>query len=243
MIKDRKTYKNPPLIETVFELFYTANAWTPAIPGQLFLEIQSRFPIITQQPATLIGITETPFRLGTGPQGIIQFKSSDSKTIVQLTDRMLTVNKLPKYYGWESFIETITFVLNAFSKAIGDVKYDRIGLRTINKIDIGTHSLETFMDSFKIYPNIPQSINPNLNSIQLSVESTIEAEKEVVAININTLKKEQNFNAPVLFQIHVLRMKDINSDLIKWLEHAHEVLYTSFTECLTEECKIKFDNE
>jgi len=243
MIKGHKTYKNPPLIETVFELFYTANAWTPAIPGQLFLEIQSRFPIITQQPATLISVPELPFRLGTGPQGIIQFKSSDSKTIVQLTDRMLTVNKLPIYDGWKSFVETIAFVLNAFEKSIGNVIYDRIGLRTINKIDIGTHSLETFMSNFKIYPSIPKNINSNLNSIQFLIESTIEAEKEISAISINTLKKEQSLNAPVLFQIHVLRMKDINNDLITWLEHAHEVLYTSFSECLTEECKTKFDNE
>ena len=55
-----------------------------------------------------------------------QYKNSTNDTIIQLSSNLLTVNKLPKYNGWESYSEIIIFAIKALNRAL---KIDRIDRR------------------------------------------------------------------------------------------------------------------
>ena len=235
-----KKYTNPPLVEAVFEFFYTSSSWSPVIPGMFFNEIKDKFPVITQNQGGFgFSIDASGVILGGGHNELTQYKNITNDTIIQLSGNLLTVNKLPKYSGWESYLETITYAINALNRVIKVDKINRIGLKAINKIDIKNHTIEQFKYHFNIYPTLPVNIN-SLNSIQINIESPVIENKEILAISLNSLRKEPNYEAPVMFQIYVTRIIDVPENIIEWTEQAHKLLYTTFDNSLTIDCKNNF---
>jgi uncharacterized protein (TIGR04255 family) len=242
---DYKKYLNPPLVEAVFELFYRTTEWSPIIPGLFYTEIKSIFPNITGNQNGF-GITLDPMvlKIGGGPHELTQYKSVDNHTIVQLSNNLLIINKLPEYESWESYKKTIEYTILAFRKVFKTFEINRIGLRFINKIDIGdSHSFSNLKKYFEIYPNIPNNVTKEINSMQLSFESPIIKDIEILALSLATLRKEPKYNSPVLLQLYITRIKDIAGVQIEdWIENAHNVLRETFENCVTKQCKKEFDN-
>lgn len=236
-------YTSPPLVEAVFEYFFNSTEWSSIVPGLFYSEIKDKFPNISQNKGGF-GVTfdGKGLKIGGGNSDLTQYKNHEGNTIIQLSSNTLTVNKLPKYEGWESFIEIIVYAVESLKKVLNINKVERIGLKSINKIDIKVHSLENLKKYFTIYPVIPIPSNNNLNSIQLNIETPIIENKEILAILLATLKKEPNYQAPVMFQLYTTRIADVQSDYREWLEKAHLTLYDSFIQSLTSEAKKQFDN-
>jgi uncharacterized protein (TIGR04255 family) len=236
-------YKNSPLVEAVFEYFFHSAEWTSIIPGLFYSEIKDKFPNISQNKGGF-GVTfdGKGFKIGGGNSDLTQYKNIEGNTIIQLTSNMLTVNKLPKYEGWESFIEIIVYAVESLKKILNINKVERIGLKSLNKIDINIHSLENLKKYFTIYPVIPLQYENNLKSIQLNIETPIIENKEILAILLATLQKEPHYQAPVMFQLYTTRIADVQPDYRAWLEKAHLTLYDSFNQSLTTEAKKQFDN-
>ena len=124
------------------------------------------------------------------------------------------------------------------------IEINRIGLRFINKIDVGdSHSFSNLKKYFDIYPNIPTNITKEINSIQLSFESPLIKDTEILALSLAALRKEPKYNSPVLLQLYMTRIKDIASIQIEdWIEKAHEELTETFENSITKQCKKEFDN-
>lgn len=243
MDKNRKIYKNPPLVEAVFELFYYSSSWSSIIPGMFYNEIKDRFPIITQNQGGFgVAFNGKGLKIGSGNGDLTQYRSSNNDTVIQLSNNLLTVNKLPKYNGWESYIEVINYAIEALKRVVKIVRIERIGLKSINKIDIKTHSLEQFKEYFTIYPNYPANINDQLNSIQINLEYPLIQNKEILTVLLATLKQEPNYEAPVIFQIYITRINEIPENQIEWLEVTHKKLSETFENSLTEFCKTQFDH-
>ncbi|MDP3643059.1 MAG: TIGR04255 family protein [Bacteroidota bacterium] len=239
----KKIYKNPPLVEAVFELFYSSSSWSPIIPGMFFNEVRNRFPNITQNQGGFgIAFDNKGLKIGSGNGDLTQFKNANNDTIIQLSGNLLTVNKLPIYNGWDSFLEVISFAIDALKRVVKIDRVDRIGLKTINKVDIKGHSLEQLKKYFTIYPNLPLGVNSNLSSIQINLESPLIEKVEILAISLVTLRKEPNYEAPVMFQLYLTRVAEIPEDFIDWLMKSHKILSETFENSLTEYCKNQFDN-
>lgn len=239
-----KKFKNPPLTEAVFELFYQSSDWTPAIPGIFYSKVIKDYPIISQSGGGFgIALGTQGVQIGSGNSNLTQFKSKDNSCIIQLSNNLFTVNKLPKYNGWESYRNMILEALNILYSTIDIQRINRIGLRTINKLDVKSHSLENFKRSFNVYPNMPEGIVNDFNSLQINYETPF-SDNEVLAVDFATLKKEINYQAPVQFQLYYTKLSTINIDLIeKWIDNAHTQLHTAFDNILTIEQKGEFDND
>ena len=79
MDKTRK-YKNPPLVEAVFELFYEASNWNPAIPGEFYSLINKDYPVITQSPSRFgVAFGAKGIQIGSGSNELTQYKSRDNQ--------------------------------------------------------------------------------------------------------------------------------------------------------------------
>ncbi len=239
-----KKYKNPPLTEAVFELFFQSSNWTPAIPGMFYSRVNKNYPIISQTSGGFgISLGSQGVQIGSGNNNLTQFKSSDNASIIQLSNNLLTVNKLPKYDGWDSYNKMINDAINNLYKVLEISTINRIGLRTINKIDIQSHNYENFKKYFNVYPSMPEGLDNNFNSIQLNYE-TPTTNNEVLAINLNTLRKEPNYEAPVLFQLYYTKLNGIEKNSIDdWLVEAHSKLHNTFENIISSECKTNFDND
>ena len=241
---NRIKYKKPPLVEAVFELFYESKNWSTVIPGVFYNEVKDRFPKISQNQGGFgISFDNKQIRIGGGNPDLVQYRNNGGDSIIQLSPNLLTVNKLPVYKGWEYFMENIQFAIRALENVLDVEKVNRIGLKTLNKIDIKDESLESFKKHFNIYPSYPNSVVKRLSSIQMNLESPIVEGSEYLGLSIETIRKEPNFVAPVLFQIYVTKVNGIEKDSIgTWLESAHTILNNSFEESLTEEIKGEFEH-
>lgn len=239
-----KKYKNPPLTEAVFELFYQSSDWNPAIPGTYYSKVSKDYPVITQSGGSFgIALGAQGVQIGSGNNNLTQFKSLDNSSIIQLSNNLLTVNKLPRYDGWESYKKMIMEAVEVLNSVIDIQKINRIGLRVINKVDVKSHSLENFKGSFNVYPNIPDGIVNNFNSLQLNYETPF-AENEVLAVNLATLRKEAGYQAPVSFQLYYTKVAYLDKNLIeKWLDNAHVQLHSAFDHIVTTQQKEEFDND
>jgi len=237
-----KKYNKPPLTEAVFELFFESSNWSPAIPGIYYSKVQKKYPIISQSPGGF-GISFGPkgLQLGAGNNDLTQFKSTDGSSIIQLSNNLLTVNKLPEYGGWESYKLMILEALSTLKEVLKINKVNRVGLKTINKIDINVNTYENFKKHFNVYPVLPKG--SNANSIQLNYETPVNDNSDILAISLATLNKEKGYEAPTLFQLYFTKIKDVEmQETEDWIENAHKHLHKAFDESLTEECKKSFDN-
>jgi uncharacterized protein (TIGR04255 family) len=240
-----KKYKNPPLTEAVFELFYEASNWTPAIPGEFYSIIKSDYPIITQSPSGFgVAYGAKGIQIGSGNSELTQYRTKDNQSIIQLSNNLYTVNKLPVYSGWESYKIMIMNSITSLKNVLDIKKVNRVGLRTINKIDIRQHSYDNFKNHFNAHPSLPSSIKGDINSIHLNFETQIEKDTEILAVNLSTLRKEPGYEAPTLFQLYYTRIREVElNEIENWLEIAHNQLHISFESILTKECKSIFDND
>jgi uncharacterized protein (TIGR04255 family) len=240
-----KKYSNPPLVEAVFELFFQTTNWNPVIPGLFYNEIKEIFPIITSNQ-TGFGFILDPqgLKIGSGNPDMTQYKNADNDTLVQLTSGFLTVNKLPKYNNWTSYKETISFVVDALKRVLPAIETIRLGLKFINKIDIGDyHSYENFKKHFEVYPILPKNFNNNLSSVQLNLETPIIPDTEILALSLVSLKKDSDYKAPMMFQLYYTRIKDVNIVVVEdWIQEAYNRLYETFDNSLTKSCKNGFNS-
>lgn len=242
---NKKKYINPPLVEAVFEFFYHSNDWSPIIPGIFYSEIKDKFPNITKNQGGFgISFDNNGIKIGGGGSNeLTQYRNESNNTLIQLSNNLLTVNKLPEYDGWDSYLETIKFAINALNRVLNVEKINRIGLKAINKIEINSHSYNNFKKYFTIYPLIPKNIKTDLSSIQLNFETPIIDKTEILAISLATLRKEPNYEAPVMFQLYVTRIREIENEKIEqWLESSHKIIVETFENSLTENCKNNFNN-
>lgn len=235
-------FKNPPLIEVVFELIYKPKTWNQILLGGFYSGyIQKNFPIIRDQH----GIAGSP-----GPmliQGFVpvtQFVKDDGTGLVQLSSNMLSVNRFPIYTGWPDFFPIIKDVLEQFSKIIDVENVERVGLRYLNKINVGEqHNFENYERYIKYKPIIP-NINGSANSIQLVTEFPINNTDDFLIIEAGTLMPEQNYPAPVALNLsYISKKRNLSAENISnWLNQvANPTLSSTFRELVTEECLLKFN--
>ena len=132
-----KQYANPPIIEAVCEFRFTPDTpWDLTVPGLVYEKIKDKFPQKEQRTVQEIEIKQTP-------QGIQQevrtfdrvlFLENTRKMLVQLGPRVLAVNSLKPYPGWEKFEVAIREAFEALTTIVEVKGLQRIGLRYINQI-------------------------------------------------------------------------------------------------------------
>lgn len=240
-----RKYKYPPITEAVFEIFFQAENWSPATPGAFYSLVKDQYPIITQSGNRFdISLGSDGVRIGSGNNNLTQFKSKDNSSIIQLSNNLMTVNKLPLYTGWESYSKMIHDAVKHLHEVLIIKEIKRVGLRTINKIDITSHTYENFRKSFNAYPHIPDNAHEHVNSIQLNYEAPLNKSDEVLSVNLNTLKSDKEYKAPVLFQLYYTKLNGLKiSNLNKWLDEAHYQINNTFEKVVTVEQKKAFDDE
>jgi|GEM_PF-2456235 uncharacterized protein (TIGR04255 family) len=243
MPENTPKYKNPPLTEAIFELFFEAENWTPAVPGLFFSSVSKEYPIITQAQNG-IGFILGPggLQIDSGNNALTQYKSADGSSIIQLSNGLLTVNKLPEYSGWNSYRDSILDALSKLQKLVTIKKINRLGLKALNKIDIKSHSLSEFKKFYTILPTFPEGLNHDWSSIQMNFEVPKNEGNDILALSIATILKEPKFEAPTLMQLYFTRTKNADSTNPKeWIEEAHLNLKQLFESSLTANCKKNFE--
>jgi uncharacterized protein (TIGR04255 family) len=152
-----KHYLRPPLQEALCELRFDPGApWDWTVPGLLWERIRDRFP--SKQGKSVLA-NETGSTPPLPPElqhamARVQFFSEDGSSLVQVGPNLLTVNFLPPYAGWPTFLPLIDEMVGMYREIATPAGLSRVGLRYINKVQIPGTDLD-LSQFFVALPVIP----------------------------------------------------------------------------------------
>jgi uncharacterized protein (TIGR04255 family) len=132
----RRKYRNPPLIETIFEAVISKEeAWDLAIPGLFWEKVKQHGYLLrqnrTQKEFLIQGQKDSEPQVRIHERAV--FLTEDKKNIMQVGDRLLAVNRFHPYLSWEDFKPRIDMACSAIQEVIGSLKAaERLVLRWPN---------------------------------------------------------------------------------------------------------------
>lgn len=240
-----KIYSKSPLTQAVCEFrFKSSKEWDWTIPGLVYQEIQSEFPIKREERAFEVTVTPQMQVLQNAGSALskLLFLRADEKAMVHVGPDLLGITVLAPYPGWEKFIKLIADQFAVYGKVANPAAFSRIGLRYINQINIpGTTNVE-LTEYFRYYPHLPEDIDQNHGPFAMRVTHGFADDRDTMNVGIATGPTQSDAMGFIL---------DIDYSLIKydkvelkyglhWVEEAHSSVETMFEACLTEKTRQLF---
>lgn len=237
-----KKYLNPPILEAVCEFRFTEDTpWDVSTPNRVYESLQPDFPIKEIRFTQQISLIQTP----DGPKQQINtveltlFFSPNRKTFVQIGPRLLTIHRLHPYPGWQEFNPAITTAFQALLKLIPNPRFDRIGLRYINKIQVEKQNFE-LVEFFDYFPYCGAKLN------QQSYDEFVQIVNFIYFDGQDGCRVHFQSTPPVPPQAFILdidyylQQKDYvtSSTALGWVARAHDQIETIFEGCIKDPVRL-----
>ena len=179
------SYPNPTIAEALCEVHFELREgaeWKPSLPGEFFKRIQDDYP--EMEPIQELGV-----RLEAGPSGLAQqflpprsrfrYKHKDEPVLIQLAEKTVTLNILPRYPGWEVMVDRMADIWRRTSEVLAPARVNRIGLRYINRVP--RHSVDQKPSEwFKTTDYIAPAALRSAAGLLSRVEARLDAENRVI---------------------------------------------------------------
>jgi len=245
-----RRYENPPLIEALCEFrFKPSRPWDWTVPGLFYERVKAGFPEKQQQHVVAMAIEQAEDRITQNVKGGIgrmQFLRKDRTALVQVGPDQLVVNQLKPYESWEAFREMILQQLSAYRNVAEPEALTRVGLRYINRLDMGADQIE-LNDYFRTAPNLPPPIPQLFGAFMVAVD-VIHPTPEMVLRFIFTRPetKAEGHEEGFLLDLDIGTPEGalpILDEVESWLDKAHERLEQAFDAALTEKTHLEVCQE
>ena len=206
-MKAEPKYRNPPIQETICEVHFDLSeplmlqkieslkdVWSKEYPEQKIVqERKVEFHISTE------GIQTQEGDLGHR----LICKTADGKRLVQLSGLFYAANQLRPYPGWEeSFRDTIRKRSEDVQKKIGPLKFKRVGLRYINRIDVPQVPL-VWEEWFQLKLPVPEMPGSRQGDFQMQFHRAL-AEGRRFTINVAALASPDRKVSPVILDLDLI---------------------------------------
>lgn len=244
-----RKYKNPPIVEALCEFrFFSTQPWDFTIPGLIYERVKGEFPE-KQQRGGIIGF-EWPFWERKIDQVIppflpwIQFWKKDKTALIQIAPDILVINQLKPYPSWGKFKSLILNNFGVYKEIANPRGLKKITLRYINKMDFDKKDFE-LKKYFQYFPSIPDTLPRIQDSFFVSSEFSYEEGEKLILTLGNTISPEPNVVSVTLDISYLIVVSGHLSfdDIPNWLEKAHERIRVAFETSITDETRIKFEEE
>jgi uncharacterized protein (TIGR04255 family) len=173
----RRHYKNPPVIEAVCEVRFSAESpWDLAMPGLIYERPKGDFP--NRQSVKAV---QTKFTAG--PEGVkqeitqsdsIQFANQEANSLIRVGQNRISVHQVKQYSGWDRFYPQINRALAAYKDLVSPKGIDRIGLRYLNRLTFPQNPAdpEDYLDfCVHIGLGLPQRYNRQFVSVDFPFDN------------------------------------------------------------------------
>ncbi len=240
-----KRYKNPPIIEAICEFYFSsAIPWDLTFIGLIYEKLKESFPKKQQLQVNIAvaAASDTKEHVGTIPMiPLVRFSDSNEKTLVQLGQNLLTVNRLKPYNSWEEFLSSVEKGFKAYCEIANPNELNHINLRYINRIEIPkANRLEDF---FQIRLLLPLGLPSNIEAFLVGVNLPYENEKDTLRLQLGTINPEAPDMLTLLLEITYVFAKPEEialDEVLKRVDAAHKHIEDAFELCLTDELKHTF---
>jgi uncharacterized protein (TIGR04255 family) len=224
-----------PIVEAICEFRFGGNSpWDMAIPGLLFGKLEEEYPERKQ-----IRLIQEDLRPGpTGPERRVevidrmQLVAPDQKSLLQVNQNLLTVNRLAPYDKWEAFKPRIEQALKVYRDIAQPTGLDRIGLRYINRLSIPGDKA-VVEDYFNFYPHLQSPLPQYM--VDFNCFTRLQFDDLPASLNLVLRHDRSVKNA-----VGVILDLDIYTDAaeldcaIDWVEGAHQRLDDTYRSAITD---------
>lgn len=244
MIDYKEVFDNPFLTEVVLEVKFPALLRIPRDIADFQETILAKFP-----ETNIIYDKKFFFDAKEGSEEISEkaweFLNPENKTKCQVFNHRFSIFS-NEYKSWEKheskegFLDIVKFSLGNFLTVFDIKKFNRLGLRYINKIELEEKNTKWFKKYFIPLFNHDKYRIEDLsqNSVRLRVKKPNSAELTIMSgflIQDNKDYYMLDFDA---FSLNIKR-----EDLYKNLEKLHENILKEFHSLITEDCRKKMRGE
>jgi len=239
-------YKNPPIVEAICEIRFSEDTrWDNTIPGLLYSGIRNQFPIKKQRFNNEVVINQKndgEIEHQVINSVIAQFFSEDEKFLVQVGERLLTINHIAPYTGWEKFFPLIENVFNVLINELEYCKISRIGLRFINNVKSQSHTLNSIKEYLTIFPEYNKNLSKNILSFITGLTFDI-SETNRSNIRVNSLPSDKGFINLVLDIDYFTKPTTVilGNGVLSWIQDGHNQVVRIFEESITENSRKIFE--
>ena len=226
MAKTETNYLNPPIQEAICEVHFELSE-----PLSL-QKIESLKPVWSASYPDQKVVQERSVNFHLSPEGLetkegnlghrLICKSADGKRLVQLSGLFIATNQLRPYPGWEKlFRDTILGRFEDLPKAIGLLKFKRVGLRYINRIDVPQVPL-IWGEWFKLKLPAPSLPGFKQREFQMQFHQELTKDRRFI-INLAALPPRDGKVSPVMLDLDLIWEGASRGpgELRQILEHVH----------------------
>jgi uncharacterized protein (TIGR04255 family) len=242
---ERKIYKNPPLIEALCEVYFSETQNDLTLFGKFEDSVREDYP--EKRELKNIGFEENfspeNFHSKQIDNGLMmRFSKSDNSELIQITQNLLTFNKLKPYAGYEDFKSNFS---NVFDKYLGlsKPKYsERIGVRYIDRVVIDESDFR-LQDYFNFSFNFADEEFGFINAFSIDVQITPKHNIHRLLFSLKSIQSTEEGKLEFLldmydtFEAHKIVDKDF---ILNTLDEAHENVEHLFEGVITEKTRELF---
>lgn len=226
---------HPAIVEAVCEFRFVKGISYTMIPGAMSERLRAKFSTSEVLPtASLLA--------GFPDEGMVpqvphhRFRSQQPNALVQTGPRLLTVNMLPVYPGFEIFRDLILYVLQQYREIAQSGNPVRVGLRYINHIvsSSADRSLGKYLRCEISYPNeLPHP--PAEVSTRLALPYG-ELGTLGLVVGFPSQNAKGEIGALLDLDFSWTELKDFDLDRFPdWLDQAHGIIYSAFIATVLEQ--------
>ena len=172
-----------------------------------------------------------------------RLSSEDQTNVVMVMPSGIAIARLAPYPGWKVVRAAAQAVWEVWRKSTPHINLSRIGVRTINRIDIPTDkkaqiSMQTYLN---FHPQLPHISEAPMHGYLMQVTLPTTKPKWIVTITSALVSPPPLLNyVSLLLDIDVFRTEEIpNNDTQLWeaIEDAHMLKNDVFETCITGETR------
>lgn len=247
MLKHRK-YKNPPAIEVLFEIYFSETQSNLTLFGDFYQKIKDDYP--RQEQLRNIGLemnfTQQSVQAKQLNQGnMMRFSKEDNSQLVQISEGLLTVNKLKPYLGYEAFKENVQSVLHPYLEAAKPKYSERIGMRYIDRIQIPEEDFE-LNKYFNFSLNFANKDFSTITGISFRVQLMPKHKEHQLLVTLNSVPSSVEGKSEFILDMYdtfILHKEIDENSILTVLDNAHENIEHVFEAVITDSSRNLFGEE
>jgi len=242
-----RRYKNSPIIEALCEFrFESSENWDQTIPGLIYERIRAKgFPKKRQAKAfeQIVESKSNQIHTRLAASNRIQFLREDEKTLVQVGQDLVSVNKLKPYTSWNEFLPDIREGLGVNVDVAVPKGLKGVALRYINLVEVPglTFDLEAYLE-FRPHlgSKLPQAIEGFITGVQFRLEEST----DLVKLELSKVPAQKPDVSAFVLDISCFSGQAEKVGLAKWeawVETAHARVEEIFEGCITDRLREMFE--
>lgn len=241
-----RKYQNPPLIEALCEIQFSADTpWDLVSPGLIYEQVRDQFP--QRRPGRSIAVNMSQAAQGFGQEvhitDRVQFVRADERAMIQVGPQLLVVNHLKPYSSWEGFRPLIDTALQAYTNGIQPTHIHRIGLRYINKMVFpGTRVV--LEDYFEIYPKLGSGFPEDHGPFMVGLQFPCAEGRDALMLSLQTAIPEREEEVVMTLDLNYFLVTPDSvqiADVMGWVDNAHVQIEHMFEASITDTLRMRFD--